>query len=147
MCLHPQAQCPWWWGCSGGTACPLEWSDGFVRCIWALSGAHPCSALLQDSGSCYKLVLSSGKVTVFYLKWVSNHSYFEIVKRWKQWGTEENQSMPELWRFERGKGGWECPKTEVRKGNEKLPPLLSHFCALGFPFLVVKKVLPSGMVK
>ena len=39
--------------------------------------------------------------------------------------------MPELWRFEREKGRWE--RWEVRKGSEKLPPPLSHYCALGFP--------------
>ena len=41
--------------------------------------------------------------------------------------------MPELWRFEREKGGWEPQKTVVRKGSEELPPSLSHYCALGFP--------------
>ena len=50
-----------------------------------------------------------------------------------QWGTEEIQFMPEPWRFEGEKGGWEPQKTVVRKGSEELPPPLSRYCALGFP--------------
>ena len=36
--------------------------------------------------------------------------------------TKEIQFMPELWRFEREKGGWEPQKTIVRKESEELPP-------------------------
>ena len=36
-----------------------------------------------------------------------------------EWGTEEFQFMPELWRFEREKGGWEPQKTVVRQGSEE----------------------------
>ena len=40
--------------------------------------------------------------------------------------------MHELWRFERGKGGWEHQSTIVRKASEGLPPPLSHYSDLGF---------------
>ena len=39
-----------------------------------------------------------------------------------EWGIEENRLMPELWRFDREKAGWEPQKTVVRKGIEELPP-------------------------
>ena len=47
-------------------------------------------------------------------------------------GTEEIQFMPELWRFEREKGGWEPQSTVVRKESEELLPPLYKYWALGF---------------
>ena len=48
-------------------------------------------------------------------------------------GTKGIQFLPELWRFEREKRGWEGQKTVVRKESEELPPPLSQYGALGFP--------------
>ena len=55
----------------------------------------------------------------------------------REWGTEEIQFMPALWRFERGKGAWEPQSTVVRKerGEFLTPP--SHYWALGFPSWII----------
>ena len=45
---------------------------------------------------------------------------FALIFFYKQWGAEEIQFTPELWRFEREKGGWEPQSAEVRKGGEFL---------------------------
>ena len=38
-------------------------------------------------------------------------------------GDKEIQFVPEFWRFEREKGGWEPQKTVLRKESEELPLL------------------------
>ena len=99
------------------------------------------SASTQYHINCFSIIIMPLNITLLEKLWrldiaLANHlqTGLSLFDKFLIRGTEEIQFMPELWRFDREKEGWEPQKTLVRKGGEEeLLPVLSIYCAFGFP--------------